>query len=90
MSPVTLAWLLRRLSQGDAVNGTRQSIWDAHIDLYRHTGASAGIEAEHQGREAIAYNLREMFRLDVPIICTVIGRVALVVPCRCGRTPVDV
>ncbi|HEY9747087.1 MAG TPA: acetyl-CoA carboxylase carboxyl transferase subunit alpha, partial [Allocoleopsis sp.] len=23
--------------------------------------------------EAIAYNLREMFRLDVPIICTVIG-----------------
>jgi len=36
-------------------------------------GASAGIEAEHQGQEAIAYNLREMFRLDVPIICTVIG-----------------
>lgn len=37
-------------------------------------GAWAGIEAEHQGQgEAIAYNLREMFRLDVPIICTVIG-----------------
>ena len=36
--------------------------------------AWAGIEAEHQGQgEAIAYNLREMFRLDVPIICTVIG-----------------
>jgi len=35
-------------------------------------GASAGIEAEHQGQgEAIAYNLREMFRLDVPIICTI-------------------
>ncbi|MCC5605074.1 acetyl-CoA carboxylase carboxyl transferase subunit alpha [Nostoc favosum] len=37
-------------------------------------GAWAGIEAEHNGQgEAIAYNLREMFRLDVPIICTVIG-----------------
>lgn len=37
-------------------------------------GAWAGLEAEHQGQgEAIAYNLREMFRLDVPIICTVIG-----------------
>ncbi|MDJ0735837.1 MAG: acetyl-CoA carboxylase carboxyltransferase subunit alpha [Nostocaceae cyanobacterium] len=37
-------------------------------------GAWAGIEAEHKGQgEAIAYNLREMFRLDVPIICTVIG-----------------
>jgi acetyl-CoA carboxylase carboxyl transferase subunit alpha len=30
--------------------------------------------AERQGAgEAIAYNLREMFSLDVPIICTVIG-----------------
>ncbi|MBK4728366.1 acetyl-CoA carboxylase carboxyl transferase subunit alpha [Oxynema sp. CENA135] len=37
-------------------------------------GAWAGIEAEHQGQgEAIAYNLREMFRLDVPILSTVIG-----------------
>jgi acetyl-CoA carboxylase carboxyl transferase subunit alpha len=37
-------------------------------------GAWAGIEAEHQGQgEAIAYNLREMFCFDVPIICTVIG-----------------
>lgn len=37
-------------------------------------GAWAGIEAETLGQgEAIAYNLREMFRLDVPIICTVIG-----------------
>ncbi|MBO9999711.1 MAG: acetyl-CoA carboxylase carboxyl transferase subunit alpha [Cyanobacteria bacterium SID2] len=37
-------------------------------------GAWAGIEAEHLGQgEAIAYNLREMFRLDVPIVCTVIG-----------------
>lgn len=37
-------------------------------------GAWAGITAEHQGQgEAIAYNLREMFKLDVPIICTVIG-----------------
>jgi len=37
-------------------------------------GAWSGVEAEHQGQgEAIAYNLREMFCLDVPIICTVIG-----------------
>jgi acetyl-CoA carboxylase carboxyl transferase subunit alpha len=37
-------------------------------------GALPTVEAEHQGiGEAIAYNLREMFRLDVPIICTVIG-----------------
>ncbi|MGC9504575.1 acetyl-CoA carboxylase carboxyl transferase subunit alpha [Baaleninema sp.] len=37
-------------------------------------GAWAGIEAEHLGQgEAIAYNLREMFGLEVPIVCTVIG-----------------
>ena len=37
-------------------------------------GAWAGLEAEEMGQgEAIAYNLREMFRLDSPIICTVIG-----------------
>jgi acetyl-CoA carboxylase carboxyl transferase subunit alpha len=37
-------------------------------------GAWAGVNAEQLGQgEAIAYNLREMFRLEVPIICTVIG-----------------
>jgi acetyl-CoA carboxylase carboxyl transferase subunit alpha len=37
-------------------------------------GALPTVAAEHQGQgEAIAYNLREMFCLDVPIICTVIG-----------------
>ena len=37
-------------------------------------GAYPGYEAEEMGQgEAIAYNLREMFSLDVPIICTVIG-----------------
>jgi acetyl-CoA carboxylase carboxyl transferase subunit alpha len=37
-------------------------------------GAWAGVEAEELGQgEAIAYNLREMFRLEVPILCTVIG-----------------
>ena len=36
--------------------------------------AWAGVEAEKFGQgEAIAYNLREMFYFDVPIICTVIG-----------------
>ncbi|GAB4324698.1 MULTISPECIES: acetyl-CoA carboxylase carboxyltransferase subunit alpha [Leptodesmis] len=33
-----------------------------------------GLEAEQFGQgEAIAFNLREMFRFEVPIICTVIG-----------------
>lgn len=37
-------------------------------------GANPNSEAERLGQgEAIAYNLREMFRLQVPIICTVIG-----------------
>lgn len=37
-------------------------------------GASPTAEAEALGQgEAIAYNLRQMFRFDVPIICTVIG-----------------
>nr|YP_009395748.1 acetyl-CoA carboxylase carboxyl transferase subunit alpha [Herposiphonia versicolor]ARW64728.1 acetyl-CoA carboxylase carboxyl transferase subunit alpha [Herposiphonia versicolor] len=37
-------------------------------------GAWAGIEAEELGQgEAIALNLKEMFSLNVPIICTVIG-----------------
>jgi acetyl-CoA carboxylase carboxyl transferase subunit alpha len=37
-------------------------------------GAYAGVEAEKLGQgEAIAYNLREMFRYQVPIITTVIG-----------------
>jgi acetyl-CoA carboxylase carboxyl transferase subunit alpha len=37
-------------------------------------GAWAGVEAEKHGQgEAIAYNLREMFSFDVPILCTVIG-----------------
>jgi acetyl-CoA carboxylase carboxyl transferase subunit alpha len=36
--------------------------------------AYPGVEAEKLGQgEAIAYNLREMFRLEVPVICTVIG-----------------
>ncbi len=37
-------------------------------------GAYAGVEAEKLGQgEAITYNLREMFSLEVPIITTVIG-----------------
>ena len=37
-------------------------------------GAWAGVEAERLGQgEAIAYNLQQMFRFEVPIICTVIG-----------------
>ncbi|MGQ4647188.1 acetyl-CoA carboxylase carboxyl transferase subunit alpha [Lyngbya aestuarii] len=37
-------------------------------------GAWAGVKAEELGQgEAIAYNLREMFQLEVPIVCTVIG-----------------
>jgi acetyl-CoA carboxylase carboxyl transferase subunit alpha len=38
------------------------------------SGAYAGVLAEEQGQgEAIAVNLREMFRLRVPIVATVIG-----------------
>ena len=37
-------------------------------------GAWSGVEAERLGQgEAIAYNLKQMFSFDVPIICTVIG-----------------
>jgi acetyl-CoA carboxylase carboxyl transferase subunit alpha len=37
-------------------------------------GAYPGYEAEEMGQgEAIAYNLREMFGLNVPIVCTIIG-----------------
>lgn len=36
--------------------------------------AWAGLEAEEFGQgEAIAFNLREMFKFEVPIVCTVIG-----------------
>ena len=52
-----------------------------HADRFRlpilsfiDTGAYAGLQAEEQGQgEAIAVNLREMFRLRVPVIATVIG-----------------
>jgi acetyl-CoA carboxylase carboxyl transferase subunit alpha len=44
------------------------------ITLIDTPGAWAGVDAEKLGQgEAIAYNLREMFALDVPILCTVIG-----------------
>ncbi|WP_019508207.1 acetyl-CoA carboxylase carboxyl transferase subunit alpha [Pleurocapsa sp. PCC 7319] len=37
-------------------------------------GAWSGVEAEKLGQgEAIAYNLRQMFSFEVPIVCTVIG-----------------
>ncbi len=37
-------------------------------------GAYPGLDAEERGQaEAIAYNLREMVRLGVPIICTITG-----------------
>jgi len=44
------------------------------ISFIDNPGAYAGLIAEEQGQgEAIAVNLREMFRLKVPIIATVIG-----------------
>jgi acetyl-CoA carboxylase carboxyl transferase subunit alpha len=44
------------------------------ITLIDTPGAYPGVSAEEQGQgEAIAYNLRQMFSLQVPIICTVIG-----------------
>ncbi|MGQ9867124.1 MAG: acetyl-CoA carboxylase carboxyltransferase subunit alpha [Pseudanabaenaceae cyanobacterium] len=44
------------------------------LTLIDTPGAYPGISAEEQGQgEAIAVNLREMFGLRVPIVCTVIG-----------------
>jgi acetyl-CoA carboxylase carboxyl transferase subunit alpha len=44
------------------------------ISLVDTDGAYPGIHAEERGQaEAIAHNLREMARLDVPVIATVIG-----------------
>jgi acetyl-CoA carboxylase carboxyl transferase subunit alpha len=44
------------------------------ITLIDTPGAYPGVSAEEQGQgEAIAANLRQMFGLGVPIICTVIG-----------------
>jgi acetyl-CoA carboxylase carboxyl transferase subunit alpha len=44
------------------------------LTLVDTDGAYPGIHAEERGQaEAIAYNLREMSRLEVPIIATVIG-----------------
>jgi acetyl-CoA carboxylase carboxyl transferase subunit alpha len=44
------------------------------ITLIDTPGAFPGLEAEERGQaEAIARNLREMFKLKVPVICVVIG-----------------
>ncbi|WP_162415316.1 acetyl-CoA carboxylase carboxyltransferase subunit alpha [Cyclobacterium roseum] len=44
------------------------------VTLIDTPGAFPGIEAEERGQgEAIARNLREMFKLKVPVICIVIG-----------------
>ena len=44
------------------------------ITLIDTPGAFPGIEAEERGQgEAIAKNLREMFKLKVPVICIIIG-----------------
>ena len=44
------------------------------LTLIDTPGAYPGIEAEETGQgEAIAVNLRELFQVEVPVICTVIG-----------------
>lgn len=44
------------------------------VTLIDTPGAFPGIEAEERGQgEAIAKNLREMFKLKVPVICIIIG-----------------
>jgi acetyl-CoA carboxylase carboxyl transferase subunit alpha len=44
------------------------------ITLLDTMGAYPGMDAEERGQaEAIAFNLREMSRLEVPVICVVIG-----------------
>ena len=63
-----------RLPQGFAPDGNGRPLQDADHHLYRHPGAYPGVGAEERGQsEAIARNLREMSRLNVPVICTVIG-----------------
>ena len=44
------------------------------VALLDTPGAYPGLDAEERGQaEAIAYNLREMARLEVPLVCVVIG-----------------
>ena len=44
------------------------------LTLIDTPGAYPGIEAEERGQgEAIAVNLRELFQVEVPVICTIIG-----------------
>jgi acetyl-CoA carboxylase carboxyl transferase subunit alpha len=44
------------------------------VALLDTPGAYPGLDAEERGQaEAIAYNLREMARLEVPVVCAVIG-----------------
>ncbi len=44
------------------------------VALLDTPGAYPGIDAEERGQaEAIAYNLREMARLETPVVCVVIG-----------------
>ena len=44
------------------------------VALLDTPGAYPGLDAEERGQaEAIAYNLREMARLEVPVVCVVIG-----------------
>ena len=64
-----------RLPQGDCAScRSRKSFAGPFFTLVDTDGAYPGIHAEERGQaEAIAYNLREMARLEVPIIATVIG-----------------
>ena len=62
------AWGLPNVRLMDAVVSSYRS------ELHRYPRDLRGLQAEEQGQgEGIAVNLREMFRLKVPVIATVIG-----------------
>ena len=63
-----------RLPQGAARDEDGGEIWPADLTFVDTPGAYPGLGAEERGQaEAIARNLREMARLQVPIITTIIG-----------------
>ncbi len=64
----------RGISQGAARDADCREIRTSDLYVCRHDGAHPGMGAEERGQaEAIAHNLREMARLQVPIIAAVIG-----------------
>src|SRR5690349_21215578 len=73
--PYTLDFIERLFENFTEIHGDRRFADDPPIFCFIDTpGAYPGIDAEERGQaEAIAYNLREMAKLSVPVLVTVIG-----------------